>query len=478
MALSQIRSNRVQPGRPAGSTIAVLGLLSAGIFIYQALEAMLLPALPLVRTSLHASTQDIAWAITSVLLAGAVATPVVGRLADIRDKRRILLAALAITALGTLLSALAPSLAVLIIGQALQGVGLGVVPLSIGIIRDTQTPEWSRIGNGLIIGVAGAGFVAGTLLAGPIAQHLSFKWLFWIPLLALLLTLVGVWLFMPACPPMSERSKGDRVGFGFLDAGLLGGGLAILLSAFTIAPNDGWTSNRFLVFLGGALVLLAAFVAVELRTAAPLIDLRRLASRPVMLACVMSFVIGFASFAVLLALPMIVELPPATGYGLGKTVTVAGVLLVPLGVAAAIAGPLTGRLERLLGQRGVMALTMIVLSASSLVMFAGRGIWALALASLLTGIGQGLGLTAVMNMLVKSVPSEHTGAVSGLAFVLKAVGSVLGAQIAASVLAAHLDPGTQAPTWNGFEAVYWISASLGFAGLVLSFLFYRPADRL
>ena len=470
MALPQIRPNQVQLDSPARGTVAVLGLLSAGIFIYEALETMLLPALPLLRTSLHASTQDIVWAITSVLLASAVATPVVGRLADIRDKRRVLLAALAITALGTLLSALAPSLVVLIVGQALQGVGLGVVPLSIGIIRDTQTPEWSRIGNGLIIGVAGVGFIAGTLLAGPIAQHLSYKWLFWIPLLALLLTIVSVWLFLPACPPKSGQGGSDRASFGLLDAGLLGGGLAILLTAFTIAPDDGWTSNRFLAFLAAALVLLAAFVAVELRTASPLVDLRRLASRPVLLPCVQSFVIGFASFAVLMVLPMIVESRAATGYGLGKSVTEAGVLLVPLGAIATIFGPLTGKLERLLGPRAVMALAMIALAAASLVMFAGRETWALALASLLTGIGQGLGLTAVMNTLVKNVPSEHTGAVSGLAFVLKAVGSVLGAQIAASVLAAHLNAGTQAPAWSGFEAVYLISASLGIVGLVLSFL--------
>lgn len=456
-----------------GRAVAVIGVLMAGIFAYQMLEQMLAPALPLIQQQLGTSTAAIAWVLTGVLLSGAVATPLIGRLADIRDKRHVLLATLAVVALGTLISAVAPSLVVLVVGQLLQGAGLGIVPLAIGIIRDTQPPGRAKSGNGLIIGTAGPAFIVGTLIAGPIVAHLFYTWLFWIPLIVLVLALAVAWWFVPSCPPETCAGRIDLAG-----ATLLGVALAVLLAGLTLAPDSGWASAGFLVPLAVALVLLAAFVVVELRVPEPLVDLHLLAGRTVLLVCLISFAIGFASFAVLLILPKIVELPAATGYGLGSTVTFAGLLFVPLGAAAAVLGPLTGRLERLMGSRAVMVLAMAAVAASCLVLFAGREPWALAVASLLTGIGQGLGLTAVMNIVVASVPAQRVGAVSGIAFVLKSVGGTFGAQLGASILAADVIPGTTAPTWGALGAAFWLSAAVGIVATLLSFGLPRRVARV
>ncbi|MGH3585917.1 MAG: MFS transporter, partial [Pseudonocardia sp.] len=138
----------------SGRARVVLTVLVVTLFAYNGLETMLAPALPLVQEAVGASTPAIAWVFTGVLLAGAVATPVVGRLADTRDKRKVLLWVLVIVMLGTAVAALSTSIVVLTIGQLLQGVGLGLLPLSAGIIRDTQPPSAVKSANGLIVGSA------------------------------------------------------------------------------------------------------------------------------------------------------------------------------------------------------------------------------------------------------------------------------------------------------------------------------------
>ena len=166
-----------RPGEPR-LTLAVLAL---AIFSYSALETMLAPALPLIQQAVGASTPAIAWVFTGVLLSGAVSIPVISRLADTRDKRGVLLGVLIVVCAGTLVAALATSVAVLIVGQLLQGTGLGLVPLGVGIVRDTQPPARVRSANGLIIGVAALGSAVGLLVAGPIVARIPYTWLFWFP---------------------------------------------------------------------------------------------------------------------------------------------------------------------------------------------------------------------------------------------------------------------------------------------------------
>lgn len=446
--------------RQANATLAVL---TTALFAYQALESMLAPALPMIQEAVGASTPQIAWVFTGVLLAGAVATPLIGRLADVRDKRKVLLATLAITSLGTLVAALAPSVVVLTLGQLLQGAGLGLIPLAVGIIRDTQPAARIKSANGLIIGAGALSTAAGLLIAGPIVARLHYTWLFWIPLAILVLTMIGAWRFVPSCPPV-RSGRVDIAG-----AVLLGGGLAALLVGLTLASDIGWLSAGFLGILAGSLLLLAAFVVVELRTAEPLVDLRLLAGRSVLLVCAVSLAVGFGTFAVFLIVPTIVQMPAATGYGLGATATITGLFLMPLGVGGTLTAPLAGRLEKLLGARGVMVLGTAAIAGSCLVLLGAAGRpWVIVIATALAGVGIGLGLTQAMNIVVTTVPPQRTGAVSGIALVVKSVGGTLGAQIGASILAADVIPGTPAPTWHAMEIAFWTSAAVGAVAVVLS----------
>ncbi|MFE2689743.1 MFS transporter, partial [Streptomyces mirabilis] len=294
------------PGRTA--VAATLGVVTAALFAYSTLETMLSPALPAIQKAVGASTPAIAWVFTGLLLAGAVSTPLVGRLADIRDKRTVLLCVLAVVALGTLLAALATNVALLTAGQVLQGVGLSLVPLSVGIIRDTQPARRIAAGNGLIVGTAASSTAVGLVIAGPILDVLPYTWLYWIPFAVIVAAFVVAWVVVPSCPP-TRRGRIDSAG-----AVLLASGLAMLLIGISRSSKMGWGSPLVLSLVVAGVAVLGVFAAVELRTSEPLVDLHLLGTRAVLLTCAVAFVVGFGTFAVFVLVPMLVELPTTTGY--------------------------------------------------------------------------------------------------------------------------------------------------------------------
>ncbi|WP_033295601.1 MFS transporter [Amycolatopsis jejuensis] len=448
------------PPRIAALTLCVV---TAALFAYSTLETMLSPALPEIQAAVGASTPAIAWMFTGLLLAGAVSTPLVGRLADVRDKRTVLLGVLAVVTVGTLLAAVASNVALLTVGQVLQGVGLSLVALAVGIIRDTQPAKRVASGNGLIVGTAASSTAVGLVVAGPILEVLPYQWLYWIPLAVIVAALVVAVAVVPSCPP-AHRGRVDLPG-----AVLLAAGLAALLIAISRSSRDGWGSPLVLTLFAAGAVILAVFAVVELRTTDPLVDLRLLGTRTVLLACVVSFVVGFGTFVVFVLVPMMVQLPPETGYGLGGSALATGLYLVPLGIVGTAVAPLTGRLERLIGARGVMLTGTTVMVAASAVLLAAPGRpWLIVVSTALTGLTVGLALTGVMNIVVATVPEDRTASVSGLAFVAKSVGGALGAQLGAVLLAGSAAPGAELPSWSGFRSAFLLAAIVSVAAVLLS----------
>ena len=146
-------------------TLAVL--VAAGMS-YALMQSLVLPALPDIRRSLHTSETAVSWMLTAYLLSASVATPIIGRLGDMYGKERVLLIILVILALGTLVSALASSMSVMIAGRVVQGAGGGIFPLAFAIIRDEFPRERVAQGIGLMSSLLGVGGGLGVVLAGPV----------------------------------------------------------------------------------------------------------------------------------------------------------------------------------------------------------------------------------------------------------------------------------------------------------------------
>ncbi len=447
-------------------TFAVLLLAALAFALLQSLVA---PALPQLQHALDTSPTGVSWIFTIYLLAASVATPIAGRLGDMFGKERVLVVVLLALAVGTVISALATSIAPMIGGRALQGIGGAVFPLGIGIVRDEFPGARVATGISLISATFAVGGGIGIMLAGPIVNHLDYHYLFWIPLVPVVLALAATWLFIPESP---VRSPG-RV--NWQGAVLLSGWLVCLLLGLSEAPTWGWLSLRVLGLFALALVLLPAWIRVEARSAEPLVDMQMMRVRGVWTVNLATVLIGFGMYNSFLLIPQFVELPTSTGFGFGASVTGAGLFLLPSTIAMLISSPIAGRLAGRIGSR-IPLIAGAAFSAAAFVLLAAAHSerWQVYLASAILGIGIGLAFASMSNLIVEAVSSEQTGIATGMNTIMRTVGGALGTTIAASVIAASLGS-SGLPHESGFVIAFVLSACALVVGVVVAVIVPRPA---
>ena len=455
-------------GRHANSTLVVL-FLSLGGLAFAVLQSLVAPALPVIAHDLHSSTENISWVLTAYLLAASVLTPILGRLGDMAGKRRVLLAVLVILGIGTLVAALAPNLAVLIVARALQGAAGAILPLSIGIVRDELPRERVGVTVGLLSAIFGIGAGLGIVAAGPIVDHLSWQWLFWLPLVLIAVALAGVLIGVPESP-VRTPGRLDLAGALILTVSLVS-----LLLAISKGREWGWTETRTVTLLIVGVLTLVVFVLVELRVREPLIDMRLIAIRGVWTTNVVGLAFGFAMFGTFLLVPTILELPAATGYGFGKSVSQAGLYLLPTTVMMLIFGPLSGLLERRYGPKLPLTLGAIaVVAAFALPAVAHDRLWQLLVSGTLTGSGIGLAFAAMSNAIIATVPATQTGEATGVNSIVRTIGGSIGSAVVAAVIASSTT--AQAlPQDKAFTYGFWACAGVAVLAVIASLLL--PARR-
>jgi EmrB/QacA subfamily drug resistance transporter len=416
----------LHPGR-------ILTVLALGGIVFSVLQSLVVPALPVLREDLHASTTGVAWIFTTYLLAASVATPIAGRLGDMYGKKRMLVVVLGALALGTLVAALATTLWVLIVARAIQGLGGALFPLAFGIVRDQFPRERVAGGIALISGLLGIGAGAGIVLAGPILTHLGYHWLFWIPLIALVPTIAATVLIVPES---SVRARGSVDVVGAL---LLSAWLVLLLLAVSEAPQWGWLSPRTLGMLAASAVTAVVWVVLERRTPHALVDMRMMARRGVWTANVAAILLGVGMYGSFVLIPQLVQTPASTGYGLGGSVTQSGYYLLPSSLVMLIAAPIAGRLAGRMGSKPPLVIgCAISVAAYAVLALEHSEPWGLYLSSVLIGVGVGFAFASLANLVVEAVEPSQTGVATGMNAVMRTVGGAVGSQVAASILAASL----------------------------------------
>lgn len=453
-AMTSADTGTRRTGRHANTALVVL-FLSLGGLSFAVLQSLVAPALPAIARDLRSTTGDISWVLTAYLLAASVLTPVLGRLGDMVGKRRVLLVVLAVLAAGTLLAALSTTLPVLIAARALQGAAGAILPLSIGIVRDELPRERVSVTVGILSAIFGIGGGLGIVAAGPIVDHLSWEWLFWFPLVLIGIALLGVVFGVPESP---VRTPGRLDVPGAL---ILSVSLVSLLLAITEGRQWGWTGTRTVTLLAVGTIALLVFVLAELRAREPLINMRLIAIRGVWSTNLVGLTIGFAMFGTFILVPTLVELPAVTGYGFGKTVTGAGVFLLPAVAAMLVFGPLSGLLDRRLGPKVPLFLGAVAITASFVVLaLAHDKPWQLLLAVALSGAGIGLAFAAMSNAIIEAVPAAHTGEATSVNSIVRTVGGSIGTAVIAAVIAANTTP-IGLPTNNAFTRGFWVCAGVG-----------------
>ncbi|MEU9016039.1 MFS transporter [Actinomadura sp. NPDC048394] len=453
-------------GLPAerGSGLLIAVLAFAGIVV-AVMQTLLIPVIGQLPQLLHTSLSNATWAMTATLLSGAVATPIMGRLGDLYGKKRMTLVSIGTVVVGSLVAAVSSQLLLVVAGRAIQGFAMGAIPLGIGLMRDSLPKE--RLGSALAlmsssIGVGGA---LGLPVAAYIAQHFSWHMLFYG---AAALGAVSFALVAFAVPESKVRAKGrfDIAGTIGLTAGLL----AVLLP-ITKGGDWGWTSPRTLGLGAAGVVILVLWGVVELRLRDPLIDLRTTARRQVLLTNLAAITIGVSFYAMSLVFPQLLELPTATGYGLGQSLLVAGLAVAPMGIAMMLVSPLSARISAAFGAKTSLILGMLVIgggygAAQGLM----NAVWQVALVSALVGAGIGLAYSALPTLILGAVDPSESGAANGVNTLMRSIGTSVSSALLGTVLArntVHFG-GAEVPDMTGFRISFVIATGAIALGVLLA----------
>ncbi len=443
----------------------VVGVLAFAGIVVSLMQTLVIPLIPALPGLLHASAADATWAITATLLAGAVATPTVGRLGDMYGKRRMLLLSLGALVAGSTIGALSDSLAPMVAGRALQGLAAGVIPLGISIMRDELPAERLGSATALMSASLGVGGALGLPAAALLAENADWHVLFWTSA-GLGLVVVGLVVALVPESPVRTGGRFDVPGAAGLSIALIS-----LLLAISKGADWGWVSPATLGLLAVAVVVLLLWGRWELRTAQPLVDLRTTARRQVLLTNIASAVFGFAMFAMSLVLPQLLQLPSATGYGLGKSMLVVGLVMAPSGLVMMALAPVSARISRTRGPKTTLMLGAVVVAAGYAL---GIGLmsatWQLVVVSSTIGAGIGLAYGAMPALVMGAVPVSETAAANSLNTLMRSIGTSVSSATAGLVLARlTIDFGpVSLPSQNGFRLVLAMGSAAALIALAVA----------
>ena len=460
------------PASRPGLLVPVLALAGIVVSLQQTLVIPLVPQFPRL---LHAAPADTTWVVTATLLAGAVATPVVGRLADMVGKRRMLLVCLAVLVAGSVIGALSTSLVPLVVGRALQGLASGVVPLGISLMRDQLPAERLGSATALMSASLGVGGALGLPLSALVAQSADWHVLFWAAA-GLGVVVVGLVLTVVSESPQRAGGRFDLLGALLLSTALVG-----LLLAVSKGGSWGWASGTTLTLIVVAVLALVGWAVWELRTPAPLVDLRVSRRRQVVLTNSASAVFGFSMFAMSLVFPQLLQLPASTGYGLGQSILVAGLVLAPGGLCMMAMSPVSARISAGPGPRTTLMVGAVVVAAGyGLGTVFHAAVWQLVISSVVISSGVGLAYGAMPALVMAAVPVNQTAAANSLNTLMRSVGTSAASAVA-GVLLAQLTTsigGATVPSENAFRLVMALGAVAALIALAITaFIPPRAAPR-
>ena len=332
---------------------------------------------------------------------------------------------------GSVVCALSSSVVPMIVGRGLQGMGMGMVPLGIALLRDVVPAEKLSSSIALVSASMGIGGGLGLPIAAAVAQYTNWRVLFWGS--AVLAVAIGtlIWFLIPDVP---ASAKGQR--FDVLGALGLGAGLVCLLLGVSKGADWGWGSATTLGLFVAAVVVLIAWGAWELRTQDPLVDLRTTARPRVLLTNVASIFVGFGMYASMLIIPQLLQFPEATGYGLGQSMLAAGLWMAPGGIMMMIVSPLGGKLTDARGPKFTLVCGVLVIALGyglSLVLMGSA--WGLMLVGMVISSGVGLAYGSMPALIMGSVPLSETAAANGFNTLMRSLGTSVGAAVVGVILA-------------------------------------------
>lgn len=408
------------------------------------------------------------WTLTVSLITGAVATPVIGRLGAGRRRRPVLLACVALAALGTVLGALPLGFAALLVGRTLTGLAFAIVPLAISVVR-TELPEHrmrTAVAAVSVANVTAAGL--GFPVTALVATFTGIRGAFWFAFAMCALAFVVAVLVVP------RNEEPAPPGVDWVGAILLSGATATLLLGVSQADSWGYASPLTAAVVGGGLLLYVVCVWWLLRARDPLVDVRLAVRRGVSAANAAGLLAGCGMYVMLSLVMILVQTSADDGYGLGRSVAVAGLMLTPYAAASVVGSRLALRLGNVISADLLLPLGCLCFGLANLVLARWhQELWQVTLVLLIGGIGSGMTFNSMPWLMMRHVPAAETSSALSFNLVLRFLGMSIGSAVALAILDLLAEDGLQT-SHAGFVVGGLSGLGLSLVAAVLSLLLGRP----
>jgi MFS family permease len=457
--------SRGVPRRPDGQVLAVLLLAS---FIATVSVLMVITMLPELSRDLHASAAATQWVYLSFGVTGPIALGLLPTIGSVTGQRRTLLVCLLLLVVGTVISAAAPNMVVLIIGRFVGGFGLAAIGIALAIIRTGMAEERETRGYGWVVAAAGLAAAVGFLSDGILEQvmHASWRATFWVVAAVALIALVLAYVIVP------DTTRREVRKIDYLGPVVLTGALACLMVPLTEGSTWGWGSARVISLFVAAAVLLGIWGVVESRASDPMVRLEVIARPAVLLGAVAYFVASFMPIALNLTGPQFMELPKIAPFGLGATPLTAGLVILPFAVVNAAAGYVAGRYMDRVGAWFWLTWFAVLGAAGWALMAASHSsFWIIAVALGIVGLGYGPGSAAAFTLIMRGGQAKNAaGETAGVGLIAGNLSSGVGSAVIVAFLTAQLVKAGPVflPAESGYVHSWVLSAIIAAVGLVIA----------
>jgi EmrB/QacA subfamily drug resistance transporter len=476
------------------SALVTFGAIMLATLLAALDQTIVATALPKIVSDLN-GFEHLSWVVTAYLVSSTVTVPLYGKLSDLYGRRRLFLVAISVFLAGSALCGAAQSMGQLIAFRALQGIGAGgLIPLSQAAIADLFPPRERGRYQGYISGMWGIAAVAGPLLGGTLADHASWRWIFYINIPLGLIALVVVMRTMHSQTQVREHR------IDYLGAALLSGAItAILLATVWGGTTYPWDSWQVIGTAGAGAVLAIAFAFVERRAPEPLLPLELFKIRIVTISCAAGLVIGALLFAVTIYAPVFMQ------DVLGSSATNSGALLIPLSAGWVVSSVIVGQLVARTGRYRIYPILGSTLLLVGMVLLAtldtGSTLAIVSAYLVIVGIGMGVMFQVYVIAAQNAVPVSQIGVTTGQlnffrsmggSFAVAGLGALLTSRLGTELVdqlgrlgnridpnqvvqsgSGHLPPrladGVQLALSNSLHSVFLVCVPIAAIGLALAF---------
>ena len=447
----------------------ILGALSCLGLIAMYGETMLLPAIPALIEDFEIPYNTSAWILSTYMIAGAVATPIAGKLSDVYGRKKVLLIVMSVYSTGILAGGFADSFPFMLAARAAQGIGIAMFPIAFGIIREVLPEKKLAVGQSIFSSTFPAGATIGLLMGANIVQHYGWHATFFtvFPIAVLLGVFILKFIHVSPLPNISEKKISiDIKGSIFLAITIIS-----FLVGISYLQNNTGEIHESLAFFATTVISLSVFIIIEKRSESPLIDLKLLKNKMLLFGIMILLIVGLCTFMVYQTIPIMIQSPQPLGFG-GTELTTATIQM-PFMIIFLVGSISSGfALEKIGNKRLVLIGTIIgsIGFLSILLLHSTDFMLTITLAVIAAGLS--LAFIGGFNVVLLSTPIQFAGIALGMTLLLNLIGQSIGPSIAGMFQQMHRStvPGVSGsfPTPDAYNLIFLTAFAISLTSVVFA----------